>query len=350
MRVLNYITLVALLVALAGCFGGSNQSGEVITIYSPHGDDLLAEFKQRYEAAHPGVRVEYLDMGSQQVLERIRGEKANPNADIWWGAPQNMFINAAKEGLLEAYKPSWVDAVDPLERDAQYRWVGTFHTPQVILYNENKIPVNEVPSDWDELLDAKWKDKIAIRYPMASGGMRGFFGAIMQRESRGKSEEAGYAWLARLDANTLTYPTSPSLMFEEITRGDAVLSIWNLVDVFLEKKLRKRPFNYSLPKSGTLVITDAIAIVKGCKNPEGARSFYEFVTSIESFSVQANQFYRIPCRTDIPPEKLPEWMRSLHIPRMDVDWDSLSANSEKWMNTWDNQIKKRGQKWLEENQ
>ena len=45
--------------------------------------------------------VRWLDMGSQDVLDRVRSEKENPQADVWWGAPSTLFQQAEKEGLLQ---------------------------------------------------------------------------------------------------------------------------------------------------------------------------------------------------------------------------------------------------------
>ena len=338
--------LLPLALILGGCFGMMGGSESTITVYSPHGAELLSAFEKEYEASHPGVDVICLDMGSQVVLDRIRSERRSPQADVWWGAPQNLFMSAAEEDLLEPYTPTWAGHIDPTERDPDWRWAGTFLTPQVILYNATRVTEDEAPKRWDDLLDEKWMDKITIRYPLASGGMRGVFGAIIQRESTEAGMDGALSWLARLDVNTRSYPTSPALMFEEITRGQGVISIWNLPDVILQEKRYKRPFGYHIPAGGTLVIVDGIALIKGGPNPEGGREFYEFVTSVPAFVRQAENFHRIPTRTDIPSAELPEWMRNLRIPRMPIDWDALSEQSDQWMQTWDAEIKNRGKRWL----
>src|ERR671915_1574548 len=102
------LALVAAAVVLAGC-GGDGRT--VLTIYSPHGKDILEHYKRTFEQAHPGVDVQWVDMGSQEVLERLRAEAANPQADLWFGAPSESFERAAKENLLEPYSPTWASAV-----------------------------------------------------------------------------------------------------------------------------------------------------------------------------------------------------------------------------------------------
>ena len=56
-----------------------------LVVYSPHGRDLLMLMEKSYEAKHPNVDVRWLDMGSQEVYDRVRSEAANPQADVWFG-------------------------------------------------------------------------------------------------------------------------------------------------------------------------------------------------------------------------------------------------------------------------
>src|SRR5215467_1140035 len=100
-----WIFLAAL---LSGC---RRDSRTPIVLYSPHGRDLLGLVERTYEAAHPEVDVRWLDMGSQEIYDRIRSEKANPQGDVWFGGPATIFARGARDGLLEPFRPSWASAV-----------------------------------------------------------------------------------------------------------------------------------------------------------------------------------------------------------------------------------------------
>ena len=78
----------------------SSDKRTVLTVYSPHGPDLLKYFEEGFEKAHPDIDVQWVDMGSQEVLERIRAEAANPQADVWFGAPAEAFDRAAKSSAI----------------------------------------------------------------------------------------------------------------------------------------------------------------------------------------------------------------------------------------------------------
>ncbi|MFQ5825263.1 MAG: extracellular solute-binding protein [bacterium] len=314
-----------------------------VVVYSPHGKEMLSDFAQRFEETYPGVQVQWLDMGSQDVLDRIRSEMSNPQADIWWGAPSPFFMNAAEEGLLQPYRPSWAEHIDPTHRDSIDRWYGTFLTPEVIAFNSQVLTKETAPQNWDELLESKWRDKIVIRYPLASGTIRTIFSTmIWQSFKQNGSVEAGYAWLRKLDANTKSYPANPTLMYLQLARQEALVTLWNMPDIELQKQVYEYPFDYVIPKSGTPVLIEGLAIVANCKHTKLAQEFYEFITTPESFTIQAENYFRIPTRDDIPKEKLPDWMSQTEIKAMDIDWKVFSEKSKEWMKYWDERIKGAG--------
>ena len=140
---------LALLIA-AGC---SHDHRTVVLVYSPHGKELLQDFANRFMRVHPGIDLQWDDMGSTEVLDRVRAERDNPQANVWFGAPAELFERAAHEGLLEPYTPTWADAVPAEAHDSSGYWYGTYLTPEVIGYNSDVVTAAEAPRDWDDVLD-----------------------------------------------------------------------------------------------------------------------------------------------------------------------------------------------------
>ena len=319
---------------------GKEQAKKKLVVYSPHGKEMLTEFEKMFEATNPDTDVQWLDMGSQEVFDRIRTEKANPLADVWWGAPATIFMRAEKEGLLEQYSPTWAQNVPAQSRSASDMWYGTFVTPQVIAFNEKTLTKDNAPKDWNDIVSPQWKGKIVIRNPMASGTMRAIFSAmIAESVKRTGSEAEGFEWLRKLNENTSAYAADPTQMYIKLAGNDAV-TLWNMPDIFLQKEKYQYPFGFNFPSSGTVVLTDAIGLVKGSKNPEAAKKFYEFVTTESSLILQAEKFYRIPARTDIPGNKLPAWISGNPFSALDLDWSLIAERESEWMKKWDSEIKK----------
>lgn len=317
----------------------SEELEEKVVVYSPHGSDILGDFKQRFEEEY-GITMEFLDMGSQEILDRVRSEKNNTQADVWWGAPQVNFDQAKDEGLLAEYKPSYADALDEMYHDDDWMWSGTSMTPEVIMYNNKEISEEEAPKDWDDLIDPKWQDELIIRYPLASGTMRTIYSAMIYRTYKDTEDpQEGYAWLEKLDNNTKEYSANPELMYNQLAKGVGSLTVWNMPDAVMLAEEKGYPFSYVLPESGTPVLTEGIAIVKDAPHPKAAEAFYEFVNTPEAAKLLAEKYYRIPTREDVT--DLPEWITEAEedIKPMDIDWALFQEKSDEWMDHWDNQIK-----------
>ena len=342
MRRFDRAIALAIAIAAAGCFGSDGRTA--LVVYSPHGKDMLAEFEKRFEEMNPGVDVQWLDMGSQSILDRVRSEKANPQADVWWGAPAPMFETAATEGLLEHYVPAWAAALPDYAKDLEGAWHGTYITPEVVAYNSDAVTGADIPTDWDDVLDPKWKDKVLIRDPLESGTMRTIFGMIMYRSIRTTGDTAaGWAWLRRLDAQTREYVLNPTLLYQKLARQEGLVTLWDMPDIEELKTRTSMPLDYSLPTSGTPLPVDAIAVVKGSKNADVAKQFIDYVGGDQGIVLAARQFVRLPARTDIPEDSLPARLRAakLKIKPEPMDWTLIQKQTPDWMRYWDEHVRGR---------
>ncbi len=326
--------------AVASCGDGRTP----LVLYSPHGRDLLQLLEARYEELEPGVDVRWLDMGSQEVFDRIRSEAANPQADVWFGGPATILSRGAELGLLAPFRPAWADAVPEASRHPGELYFGLYEAVPILIYNSDAVPAAEAPRDWDDLLAPRWADKIIIRDPLASGTMRTAFGMVLARSVTETGDaERGFEWLSRLDRQTKEYAVNPALLFEKLTRQEGLVSIWELTDLkFLQQ--RGAPLGYTFPASGTPVIDDAIGLVAGARQAEEAKRFIDWVGSREALGLAAERAFRLPARTDLPPEALPQWAREAlaDIVRVDMDWQLLAERGAEWMSRWDREVRSRG--------
>jgi iron(III) transport system substrate-binding protein len=326
---------------LSAC-GGSDRTP--LVLYSPHGRDLLKLIEDRYEILHPEIDVRWLDMGTQEVFDRILSEKANPQADVWFGGPSSIFARATRSDILAPFTPSWSSAVASAEKDPAGYWSAIYRTPTLIVYNSDVLSAEEAPADWPDLLDERWRDQIVIRDPLASGTMRTIFGYLLfDSERRSGTTAEGFEYLTALDGQTREYVHSPALMQEKLIRQEGLVSLWEMTDI-LNQIARGAPLGYRFPESGAPVIPDSVALVKGAKHPEVARAFVEWLGSQEALQLAAEGAFRLPAVALDDASKMPEWALSVarDLVPADVDWQRLEEQGPDWMAQWDRSVRGRG--------
>jgi iron(III) transport system substrate-binding protein len=337
----TFLSLCALAALVAA---GCGDERKPIVLYSPHGGDLLLLMEKEFEKRNPDIDVRWLDMGSQDVYDRVRSEAVNPQADVWYGGPQTIFARGAHEELLAPYRPQWADAVPPESRTPDNLYFGSYRTAPVLVYNAAAVKPEQAPHDWNDLLDPKWTGKILIRDPLASGTMRTVFGMILARSvAETGNADRGFAWLRRLDGQTKEYLQQPALMIEKLNRQEGLVTIWELTDLLWQRE-RGSPLAFQFPTSGTPVIDDSIGLIKNAPHAEEAKKFIDFVGSLEGQEIAARQAFRLPARTDIPAEKLPDWARKVlrDMKPAAVRWDLIEQHGQEWMATWDRTIRAQG--------
>jgi iron(III) transport system substrate-binding protein len=346
MRVPSVPSALFTLVALSFSSACSQDHRTPVVLYSPHGRDQLSLLEHAFEARRPDIDVRWLDMGSQEILDRLRFEKVNPQADVWFGGPASIFDRGIQDSLLTPYRPSWAGSVDPRGVGAGDLYYPAYRTPAVIAFNSRAVRREDAPHDWDDVLAPRWKDKVLIRDPMASGTMRAIWGLILLRSLRETGDTtAGMAWLRKLDGQTRTYTISPALLYEKLARQEGLISLWDLQDILITKA-RGMPLDYVFPRSGTVVIDDAIGLVRGSRHADAARAFIDFVGSTEAQILTAREVFRLPARTDLSPQLVPSWVADVerNMVVADVDWTLFSQQGPAWMSYWDQHVRGTGKR------
>src|SRR2546429_3831046 len=84
---------------------GAKKEGKVV-VYSTTDAKLVQPLIEDFEAAFPGVKVEYTDMNSTEVYNRFISENAAnaASADAVWSSSMDLQMKLAADGLARPYK------------------------------------------------------------------------------------------------------------------------------------------------------------------------------------------------------------------------------------------------------
>src|SRR5205085_8067608 len=218
-----------------------------------------------------GIEVEPVEAGSGVVFRRMASERERPLGDIVWGVSRTLL--RANKALLAPYASKNKVAVPAQFRDPDDYWIGSNVHLLVILQNTKLIPADAGPKSWADLIDPKWKGKIAFTDPANSGSAYANLTMLAQAWGPG---EAGWEKVAKLLANTKVLNRS-TLVFQGVGNGEFALGM-SLEYAGYQWSSNGAPVKVIYPQDGTVAQMEGVAIIKGGPNGENARQFVDYVS------------------------------------------------------------------------
>ena len=328
MKRLLCLALMALLL-LSGCAQGTDVSAfapgeeERLVIYTSHKEEvygpIIKEFQQR-----TGIWVEVVTGGSGELLERIamEAEGGQPACDLMFGGGVESL--AAYEDCFEPCTPEGVENLRGVGLSEEGLWTPFSSLPLVLIYNTRLVSEGEL-TGWADLLDPRWKGRIAFADPTVSGSS---YTAALTLFSciEGDDWDILAALVDNLDGGAL--PDSGDVV-ESVRSGSRYIGV-TLEETALKQRSPELGIVY--PAEGTSAVPDGCALIKGAKHAENARAFLDFVLGRDVQELLVSDLDRRSVRTDVhAPEDLPS-EAELGIIDYDVHW--AGALKEEFIRRW----------------
>jgi len=297
------IAATALIATLGAGTSAARAADDQLVVYSANEstlDNLVFEaFKKE-----TGIQVQPVEAGSGVLVKRIAAEKDRPQGDILWGVSRSLMQTNAD--YFAPYRSKNVDAVPPEFRDPQDRWLGTNVHLLVILANTKQVAPADLPKSWSDLLNPKWKGKIAFTDPANSGSA--YTNTTLWVDLWGGGDK-GWAEVTKLFGN-LKVLNKSSLVFSGVGEGEYPLGI-SLEYAGYIWASNGAPVKVIYPSDGTVTQMEGVAIVKGGPNLEPAKKFVDFVSRKDTREMILAHTFRRPARQDLDLEHLPGGLPSL---------------------------------------
>ena len=323
------LCLALMVLLLSGCAQGTDVSAfapceeERLVIYTSHKEEvygpIIKEFQQR-----TGIWVEVVTGGSGELLERIamEAEGGQPACDLMFGGGVESL--AAYEDCFEPCTPEGVENLRGVGLSEEGLWTPFSSLPLVLIYNTRLVSEGEL-TGWADLLDPRWKGRIAFADPTVSGSS---YTAALTLFSciEGDDWDILAALVDNLDGGAL--PDSGDVV-ESVRSGSRYIGV-TLEETALKQRSPELGIVY--PAEGTSAVPDGCALIKGAKHAENARAFLDFVLGRDVQELLVSDLHRRSVRTDVhAPEDLPS-EAELGIIDYDVHW--AGALKEEFIRRW----------------
>ena len=110
-----------------------------------------------------GIRINRIEAGDEQLLERLRSEGANSPADVLLIVDASRLYGAQQLGLFQPVRsPVLESRIPPALRDPNGEWFGFSQRARVIVYSKARVKPADVPT-YESLADPANKGKVCVR-------------------------------------------------------------------------------------------------------------------------------------------------------------------------------------------
>jgi len=286
----------------------AKKEGKVVW-YSSLALDLSQKICNTFTQRHPGITCELIRSGSERIFQRVMQEaKANlAIADVEHTSDAAHFLDFKTRGMLQPYDPAGMKNIRSDFKDPE----GAFYTlrgsPYVMAYNTRLVTKEQAPRTWKDLLDPKWRGKIAHGHPGYSGivttGMIGILGKY------------GWDYFAALAKNQPVLGQSAEDPPVKVAGGEAWVGVSGEYN-FFKSKHKGNPVEIAIPEDLVPFVNSPAAVLKRAPHPNAAKLFMDYLFGKEAQQIMADDGVTVVNEAvTYPPGKIhPKEIKNLVVP------------------------------------
>lgn len=142
-------------------YDAAKAEGMLTTIALPHDWCNYGPVIDAFKAKYPGIEVNELnpDAGSGDEIEAIKANMTNKGPQAPDVVDVGFSFGETNKDLFMPYKVSTWDTIPADAKSADGYWYGDYYGVMAFLVNTDVQP--DVPQDWGDLLDPKYKGQVA---------------------------------------------------------------------------------------------------------------------------------------------------------------------------------------------
>lgn len=283
---LGLVTFLVVCLSVSSVKAAEAQSQVVRAMCST--DQLWCEMAAAEFQKQTGIRVLQTRKPTGEALAQLRAEASNPKTDIWWGGTGDPFLQAAELGILEPYRPAYLDqlhAWSVRQYTMSSNRVGGFYTSAIGLgWNTELLKKKNLPTPkcWADLISPIYKGEIEISHPASSGTAYTILAGLIQF----MGEDKAFEYLKVLHKNVVQYTRSGTAQAPNVAKGEVAVGV-SFMFGFESWRYNNYPVETVAPCEGTSYEVGGIALIHGARNAIAARKYYDWLMSAAGQSIGA---------------------------------------------------------------
>jgi iron(III) transport system substrate-binding protein len=322
-----------------GALAQPGQAAEKLTLYCSPQIEWCQLMVEAFEK-ETGIEVAMTRKSSGETFAQIKAESSNPKGDVWWGGTGDPHLQAAEEDLTEAYESPMLgelhDWAVKQHEAADGKTVGIYSGALGFGYNTELLAEKGLPEPacWADLIKPEYKGEVQMANPNSSGTAYTTLATIVQLFG----EDEGFEFMKQLHANINQYTKSGSAPIKAAARGETTIGIVFQHDA-VTQAVEGFPINVVAPCEGTGYEIGSMSIIKGARNLDSAKAYYDFAlrADIQSRAAEAKA-YQVPSNqgASAPPEA-PDFSQ---IKLIDYDFKKYGSSDERkrLLKKWDDEV------------
>jgi len=179
-----------------------NSTGKEVKVYSGRHYNTDRLVYKRF-AEETGIKVRLIEAAGISLIERLKREGSNSQADLILLVDAARITNAAKAGLLQSIDSSSLENDVPKGlKDPGNQWYALTRRVRVLVANPKVVDINKI-KDYSDLSDPSLKGKVCLRNRKSPYNQ-----SLVANQIVNKGEKATKSWLNGMIAN-VTQPFFP---------------------------------------------------------------------------------------------------------------------------------------------
>jgi len=303
---------------------GARKEGQVVLYSSLIVNQATRPLSQAFMKKYPFIKMTFWRGDTEDIIARLSAEARANNivADVIEGTGVGEAAVEAK--LTQPYFTPMVAAMPDRYRDPRGHWASTRISYFSIAYNTRLVPAGQVPKSYDDLLDPRWRGKLAWRIGSTSGTPL-FLTNI--RLARGEDATDYFRRLATQKIINFGSGSARTLV-DRVIAGEFPIALNIFAHHPLISRAKGAPVNSQLmdPVPST---AGTVLIPRGVRHPNAALLLADFILSQEGQQILASAEY-FPVRPDVPSNDMLASVIPAHagVPEQFVGPDRLNRYTE----------------------